>query len=375
MNTMVRSIFKRAMLFYIALALVATPVELLAASKRTSLQKTQKRTHSNLKNVSVKSRFATRYQVNAGRKGVQKINVKLRVARHIFAQPVIQTYIDEDYDGSGLLQLASAKALIINQNTGETLYAKDTNSSSPVASITKLMTAMVMLDAKLPMEDALYISEEDIDYLKGTRSRLAVGTALSRSDMLQLALMASENRAASALGHNYPGGVYAFVKAMNVKARAIGLINTHFVDPTGLDSENVSTAEDLAKMVQAAYQYPEIRKATTTASYEVYVEGRDDYVNFNNTNGLVRAGEWEIGLSKTGFINEAGRCLVMQAKIAGEPVIIVLLDSYGKSSRIGDANRIRKWVEYNAEPKETTTGQISPVITKPAPSLVAGKIS
>jgi serine-type D-Ala-D-Ala endopeptidase (penicillin-binding protein 7) len=372
---MVKSIFKRMMLFYIALALVATPVELLAASKRASAQKTQKRTHSSPKIALTKNRIATRYQVKAGRHGLQKIHVKLRVARHVISPPVVQTFVDDAYDGSGVLQLASAKALIINQDTGETIYAKDTNSASPVASITKLMTAMVMLDAKLSMDDELYISEDDVDYLKGTRSRLSVGTALSRAEMLQLALMASENRAASALGRNYPGGTYAFVKAMNVKARAIGLINTHFVDPTGLDSENVSTAEDLAKMVQAAYQYPAIRKATTTASHEVYVEGRADFVNFNNTNALVRAGEWEIGLSKTGFINEAGRCLVMQATIAGEPMIIILLDSYGKSSRIGDANRIRRWVEYNTAPKETTTGQVTPVLTKPTAGVMVGRIS
>jgi serine-type D-Ala-D-Ala endopeptidase (penicillin-binding protein 7) len=379
---MVKSIFKRMMLFYIALALVATPMELLAASKRSSSQKTQKRTHSSPKVSASKNRIATRYQVKSARHGMQKINVKLRVARHVISAPVVQTYIDDEYDGSGALQLSSAKALIINQETGETVYAKDTNSASPVASITKLMTAMVILDAKLAMDEEIYISDEDVDYLKGTRSRLSVGTPLSRAEMLQLALMASENRAASALASNYPGGSYAFVKAMNVKARAIGLINTHFVDPTGLDSENVSTAEDLAKMVQAAYQYPAIRKATTTASHEVYLEGRGDFVNFNNTNALVRGGEWDIGLSKTGFINEAGRCLVMQAIIAGEPMIIVLLDSYGKSSRIGDANRIRKWVEYNSEPKETTTGQ-APVLTKPAasaspsatPSVVAGRIS
>jgi len=190
---------------------------------------------------------------------------------------------------------------------------------------------------------------------------------LTRNDMLQLALMASENRAASALAHSYPGGRYKFVKAMNAKAVELGLINTHFVDPTGLDSENVSTAEDLVKMIHAAYQYPEIRLATTSPSHEVYVEGRNYPINFNNTNGLVRGGEWQIGLSKTGFINEAGRCLVMQATIAGEPMIVVLLDSNGKSTRIGDANRIRKWMEYNSVNKPTTTGD--------AESMAVDKVS
>jgi serine-type D-Ala-D-Ala endopeptidase (penicillin-binding protein 7) len=181
-------------------------------------------------------------------------------------------------------------------------------------------------------------------------------------------LMASENRAASALAHSFPGGSIAFVKAMNFKARELGLKNTHFADPTGLDSENVSTAEDLAKMVKAAFEYPEIRLATTSPSHEVYLGGHDYPVNFNNTNGLVRGGEWKIGLSKTGFINEAGRCLVMQATIAGEPMIVILLDSNGKLSRIGDANRIRKWMEYNTEPEATTTGQ-SP------DEVMAGRIS
>ena len=180
---------------------------------------------------------------------------------------------------------------------------------------------------------------------------------MARGEFLQLALMASENRAASTLSNNYPGGKPSFVRAMNAKALELGMSNTRFVDPTGLDSENVSTAEDLAKMVQAAYQYEPIRAATTTAQREVYLDGRAYPVLFKNTNGLVREGEWEIGLSKTGFINEAGRCLVMQATIAGEPMIVVLLDSNGKLTRIGDANRIRKWMEFNNEPKATTTGQ------------------
>ena len=209
------------------------------------------------------------------------------------------------------------------------------------------MTAMVMLDAQLPMDEVLYIAEDDIDYLKGTHSRLSVGTALTRADLLKLALMSSENRAASALAHNYPGGYDAFIKAMNRKAASIGMHSTEFYDATGLDSNNVSTAEDLAKMVKAAYKYEDIRLATTSASQEVTLMDRDYPVNFVNTNALVRGGEWNIGLSKTGYISEAGRCLVMQAEIAGQPVIIVLLDSAGKLSRIGDANRIRKWLEYN----------------------------
>jgi serine-type D-Ala-D-Ala endopeptidase (penicillin-binding protein 7) len=343
---MAKLIFRRFMLFYIALTLAAAPVELLAAQK-----KSHKRTYSS--------------QDKAKR---HKVSLKLRHARQLQIANQQRIMLGEDYDGSGILQLASGKALIINQNTGEIIYAKNTNLPTPIASITKLMTAMVMLDAKQSLDDEIYVSDEDVDYLKGTRSRLSVGSKLSRSDMLQLALMASENRAASALAHNFPGGRIAFVKAMNYKAQELGLKNTHFADPTGLDSGNVSTAEDLAKMVQAAYQYAEIRLASTSPSHDVYVEGREYPVGFVNTNGLVRGGEWQIGLSKTGFINEAGRCLVMQATIAGEPMILVLLDSNGKLSRIGDANRVRKWMEYNTEPSTTTTGQ-SPN------EIMAGRIS
>jgi len=206
---------------------------------------------------------------------------------------------------------------------------------------------MVMLDAHLPMDDLLSITDEDVDYLKGTSSRLRVGTTLTRGELLQLALMASENRAASALGRYYPGGKPAFVQAMNYKAQVLGMQSSRFVDSTGLDSNNQSTAEDLAKMVNAAYHYPEIRQVTTSASQEITLYGRQNSLNFVNTNALVRGGNWVIGLSKTGFINEAGRCLVMQAEISGQPMIIVLLDSAGKMTRIGDANRIRKWVENN----------------------------
>lgn len=249
-------------------------------------------------------------------------------------------------DGSlsdGELKLASAKALVLNQETGEVLYAKSTDTPTPIASVTKLMTAMVVLDARQPMEELVSVTSADVDTLKGTSSRLPVGTTLTRSEMLQLALMASENRAASALGHAYPGGYQAFVHAMNVKAMMLGMTRTQFVDPTGLNSGNVSTAEDLAKMVNAAYEYPEIRQVSTASSYAVDMGRRQ--TEFRNTNILVRNSDWNIGLSKTGFINEAGRCLVMQALVAGQPLIIVLLDSAGKYTRIGDANRVRKWIE------------------------------
>lgn len=243
--------------------------------------------------------------------------------------------------------LASSAALVQDQATGAVLYEKNANAVLPIASITKLMTAMVVLDANPDLKETLTISTEDIDVLKGTHSRLSVGTQLSREEMLRLALMSSENRAASALSRNYPGGQNAFVAAMNIKAKMLGLKDTRFYDPTGLTALNVSSPYDLAKMVSAAHQYPLIREFTTTVEEEVNVAGRSQ--QFRNTNALVKSPAWQIGLSKTGYISEAGRCLVMQAWINSKPTIIVLLDSVGKMTRVGDANRIKRWVEANAQ--------------------------
>lgn len=367
-----KTLFKRYVCAFVSIACVVLPVELLAAEKAVqsaSYSPTQPKSY--VKKVNAKRLKFTR---------VKASKTSLARSQRIAKQRAIE--LGENYDGRGLLQLASSKALIINQNTGEVIYAKNTNVSSPIASITKLMTAMVMLDAKQSLDETIYISDQDVDYIKNTHSRLSVGNGLKRSEMLQLALMASENRAASSMATNYPGGQTAFVKAMNAKALSLGLYNTHFEDPTGLNSANVSTAEDLAKMVQAAYQYPEIREATTSASHEVYFEGRANPLNFNNTNGLVRAGQWDIGLSKTGFINEAGRCLVMQAMIAGEPMIVVLLDSNGKLTRIGDANRVRKWVEHNLDTPTVinpNTAEELPTVNGSAdhikPSKMAGTVS
>lgn len=242
------------------------------------------------------------------------------------------------------LNLKSSSVLVLDQKEGRALYGKNTEAVVPIASITKLMTAMVVLDAEQPLGDRLTVSEGDIDELKHTRSRLGIGTTLRRDEMLKLALMASENRAASALGRNYPGGIRAFVAAMNQKAVELGMWHTRFVDSTGLSSDNVSTASDLAKMVQAAYGYPLIRDYTTETSYSV-VGARGRRIQYRNSNGLVKNAHWRIGLSKTGYISEAGRCLVMLAWIATKPVVIVLLDSWGKQTRIGDANRIKKWIE------------------------------
>jgi D-alanyl-D-alanine endopeptidase (penicillin-binding protein 7) len=240
--------------------------------------------------------------------------------------------------------LRSASAFVLDPNSGRTLYAKNITVVQPIASITKLMTAMVVLDAKLDLSELIEITDDDVDALKHTSSRLRVGTMLTRDDMLHLAVMASENRAASALSRAYPGGNPAFITAMNRKAAELGMHSTRFLDSTGLNRENVSTAEDLAKMVTAAYRYPLIQQYTTDTEHAVHLNnGR--VAQFRNSNGLVRSDDWHIDVSKTGYISEAGRCLVMQARISAQPIIIVLLDSWGKYTRIADANRIKKWVE------------------------------
>lgn len=239
--------------------------------------------------------------------------------------------------------LRSSTAYVQDLETSTVLFAKNENVVRPIASISKLMTALVVVDANLPMDEMIEITDDDVDTLKHTTSRLRVGTVLSRGDMLHLALMSSENRAAHALGRNYPGGMPAFVAAMNAKARSLGMLNTRFVEPTGLSSENVSSPRDLARMLRAASQRPLIHRYSTDTEYEVEINNRTQ--TFRNTNLLVRKPDWDIKVSKTGFINEAGECLVMLARINGRDMAIVLLDSQGKLSRIGDAVRIRRIVQ------------------------------
>jgi len=242
------------------------------------------------------------------------------------------------------LKVQSHIALIHDEQTGLSLYNKNAEMVVPIASITKLMTAMVMLDARLPMDEPVSVVEDDLNSIRRARSRLPVGVTLTRSEMLQLALMASENRAALALARSYPGGTAAMVAAMNAKASVLGMQNTRFLDPTGLDSDNVSTAQDLVKMVAAAHSYPVIQQYTTSASHSVEgLKGRT--MRFSNTNPLVKSASWDIGVSKTGYITEAGLCLVMEATFNQRPVIIVLLNSWGKRTRVGDANRIKQWME------------------------------
>ncbi len=251
------------------------------------------------------------------------------------------------------LDLKSAVALVMDQRTGEVLLSKNSDAVLPIASITKLMTSLVVLDAAQPMAETLEISAEDIDTEKNSRSRLRPGTRLTRSELLQLALMSSENRAAHALGRYFPGGLPAFVAAMNTKARQLGMSASRFSDPTGLSGRNVSNAIDLSRMLRAAYDYPLVRQFSTAP--ELTIDAGHRMISFRNTNRLIDHSSWSIGLQKTGYITEAGRCLVMQVNIESRAVLMVLLDSTGRYSRFGDAQRIRDWLEAD---------QRSPLITR-----------
>ena len=259
------------------------------------------------------------------------------VAAHAWAAP---TELDPSR-----LKLGSANALVLDADSERPIYSKAADTVTPIASVTKLMTAMVVLDAQQPMDEPIEIDKDDIDYLKGTHSRLRMGATLSRREMLRLALMSSENRAASALARYYPGGTAAAVEAMNRKAAEIGLAHTHYSDPTGLSPQNVSTAVDLAKLVQVAANYPLIRQFTTTPEHSVEINPTGQTLGFMNSNALVRNHAWDMTLQKTGFINEAGHCVVMLVNIASKPFVIVLLDSFGKYTRFADAQRVRYWLE------------------------------
>ena len=242
------------------------------------------------------------------------------------------------------LKVRSLKAIVVNQNTGEVIYEKKADAKASIASLTKLMTAMVVLDSGMDLNKKITLTKADIDRVKRTTSRLPIGVKLSRYELLKAALISSDNRAAFALSRSYPSGRKGFINAMNVKAIQLGMQKSQFRDPTGLDKRNISTAKDLLKLVRAAYQYSVIRELTTTPSESIKIGNKRNSIGFNNTNPLVRKGVWDIGLSKTGFIREAGRCLVLQTVIDGEPIIIVLLNSYGKLTRFADVKRIRTWM-------------------------------
>lgn len=272
-----------------------------------------------------------------------------RVSRIAFSPSHAEPFRLRETDG--MVALRSSAALVVDQNTQEPLYDKNSRAVMPIASISKLMTAMVVLDSKAALDEQIDVTDADRDYEKNTGSRLSVGSRLSREDMLHIALMASENRAAAALSRYFPGGRPAFVVAMNKKALELGMTDTHFLDPTGL-SPNTSSARDLVKMVSAAYQYPQIRDFSTDTSYDVFT-GRKT-IHYASTNALVRNHSWQIGLQKTGFTNEAGECMVMQTMVHDRPVIMVLLDSVGKYSRVADAQRLHTWLDNGGVQRVTS---------------------
>ena len=272
------------------------------------------------------------------------------------------------------LDLKSSVAFVIDQDTNEVLFSKNPEAVLPIASITKLMTALVVTEAGLSLHEPLVVNQDDVNATAGSRSRLQMGTELSRGDMLHLALMASENRAAHLLGRTYPGGMTAFVSAMNRKAHELGMFDTRYVEPTGLSSDNQSSARDLAQLVRAAMAHPIIRELSTSLEASVPVGAKQNQVQFRNTNGLVRSPEWEIGLQKTGYIAAAGRCVVMQAQVAGRKLIMVLLDSAGKYSRVGDAERLRKWIAESSLLPTTTTATATATDASLGPILLQADV-
>ena len=260
------------------------------------------------------------------------------------------------------LDLKSSVALVMDQETNEVVLAKNSEAVRPIASLTKLMTAAVIVDAHLPMDEDITVTSDDVDTEKNSSSRLTVGATLTRGELLHLALMSSENRAAHALGRTYPGGLQTFVSLMNAKAKTLGMQDTRYVDPTGLNSNNQSSARDLAVLVKAAYQQPLIRELSTSPEHAVRLGNRQ--VQFRNTNSLVRSPAWDIGLQKTGYIVEAGRCLVMQASMVGRKYIMIFLDSTGKYSRQADAERVRRWLERAPHKTSSTTTTVVPGAVK-----------
>lgn len=295
--------------------------------------------------VSVQAGTPSKKQtVHKSKPVVIKAHARRRIVR---AAPIIPSFGQKAglHATSDDLSLKSSVAYVIDQDTNEVLLSKNDQAVLPIASITKLMTGMIISEAKLPMDEPLTISQEDVDTEKGSSSRLRVGTTLTRGELLHLALMASENRAAHALGRTYPGGLSAFVSLMNDKAHQLGMRDTRYVEPTGLSSQNQSSAKDLATLVGVAYHDPLLRELSTSPSHSVEVGKRN--LHYHTTNRLVQNPNWDIGLQKTGYISEAGQCLVMQARVAGRKLIMVFLDSAGKLSRIADAERVRRWVEAN----------------------------
>ena len=317
------------------LTAIAVPSAGAATQKKQNTKKQQITKSSASKKV-VTTRKSARFVSGIPRKPIVRVSVAPRPSYGQIAG--LHAVHDE-------LELKSSVALVIDQDTREVLFRKNENAVLPIASLTKLMTGVIISGAKLPMDAMITLTQDDVDTEKGSRSRLKVGTTLTRGEMLHLALMSSENRAANALGRTYPGGMAVFVSLMNAKAKLLGMTDTRYVEPTGLSSRNQSSAQDLAALVSAAHADPVLRELSTSTGYEVAVGNRT--LQYNNTNRLIKNPEWDIGLQKTGYISEAGQCLVMQTKIAGRKLIMVFLDSAGKLSRLGDAERVRRWVESN----------------------------
>jgi D-alanyl-D-alanine endopeptidase (penicillin-binding protein 7) len=344
--------YKLALAAIVSLLFTFEPAAAAGAGAGTSSASARPARH-HLKKVSAKRKDLAQAIADDNRermvRRIEMVHGKRKVVyqRVRRAGPTIAANSAGDLAGLNLihdpLALKSNVALVLDQSTSEVLFEKNANVALPIASITKLMTGLVVVQAHQDMDETVTVTDADVDRHKFTSSRLRVGARMSRGDLLHIALMSSENRAAAALGRNYPGGISAFVEAMNDKARELGMTDTHYVDSSGLSSSNVSSARDLAKLVAVAHQEPLLRLYTTDPGSVVAASGRP--MRFNNTNYLVSQPDWNIGLQKTGFINEAGRCLVMQALIQGRNVIMVFLDSKGKMSRTADAGRIRHWLE------------------------------
>lgn len=318
-----------------------------ARPKAKSTAQTKRHAKASKKRVQTAQKSTVRKQSLAAKRQQQKRLMARAPERLSVGQQMGLHSVDDP------LSLSASVALVIDQGTNEVLFSKNGNAVLPIASLTKLMTGLVVADAQLPLDEEITITREDIDTLKGSRSRLAIGARLTRGELMHLALMSSENRAAHALGRTHPGGIHQFVREMNQKAVALGMTDSRFVDPTGLSSGNQSSARDLATLAAASYNQPIMRELSTSPGYRLAV-GRKT-LQYNNSNGLVRSDNWDIGLQKTGYISEAGRCLVMQATVAGREVIMVFLDSVGKVGRLRDAERVRHWMEAqdNASPVQS----------------------
>ncbi|MCX7255518.1 MAG: serine hydrolase [Polaromonas sp.] len=330
-------------LLVLSVALVA-PTANAAGSRSSGRDLVVKKQHA-------KKSGATKRGVSVRKAGLHRGSV----ARAVMPPVLSFGQIAGLHGAQDALDLKSSVALVIDQDTSEVLFKKNETAILPIASLTKLMTGVIISGARLSMDELITVTQDDVDTEKHSSSRLQVGTTLTRGELMHLALMSSENRAAHALGRTYPGGLPTFVNLMNAKATMLGMRDTRYVEPTGLSSRNQSSAQDLATLVNAAYGDPILREFTTSPGYQIAVGSRT--LQYKNTNSLLKNPEWDIGLQKTGYISEAGQCLVMQAKIAGRKLIMVFLDSAGKLSRVGDAERVRRWVE--AQPVDIPKERIS----------------